>query len=74
MDGYAWANRQKRSGIAAKATILNRHLIPMLGDVKLNAISNEDVQRLKHCLNGKAAKTVNNTLTVLNVLLKTGVE
>ena len=32
MDGHARANRQKPSGIAAKETILNRHLIPMLGD------------------------------------------
>ena len=32
------------------------------------------VQRLKHHLGTKAAKTVNNVLTVLNVLLKTAVE
>lgn len=74
MDGHARANRQKPSGIAANETILNRHLVPMLGEVKLNAITNEDVQRLKHRLKEKAAKTVNNTLTVLNVLLKTAVE
>jgi integrase len=73
MDGHARANRQKPSGIAAKETILNRHLIPMLGNRNLDAITNEDVQRLKHGLNEKAAKTVNNTLTVLNVLLKTAV-
>ena len=46
----------------------------MLGDEKLDAITNEDVQRLKHRLKEKAAKTVNNVLTVLNVLLKTAVE
>ena len=74
MDGHARANRQKPSGIAAKETILNRHLIPVLGGKRLDAITNEDVQRLKHRLKEKAAKTVNNTLTVLNVLLKTAVE
>ena len=74
VDGHARANRQKPSGIAAKETILNRHLIPMFGDKKLDAITNEDVQRLKHRLQAKAAKTVNNVLTVLNVLLKTAVE
>jgi integrase len=74
IDGHARANRQKPSGIAAKETILNRHLIPMLGEKKLDSITNEDVQRLKHRLKEKAAKTVNNTLTVLNVLLKTAVE
>jgi integrase len=74
MDGYARANRQKPSGIAAKETILNRHLIPTLGDKKLDAITNEDVQRLKQRLKEKAPKTVNNTLTVMNVLLKAAVE
>lgn len=33
-------------------------------------VSNEAVQRLKHHLRGKSVKTVNNVLTVLNVLLK----
>ena len=41
---------------------------------KLDAITNEDVQRLKHRLQTKAPKTVNNVLTVLNMLLKTAVE
>jgi integrase len=74
MDGYARANRQKPSGIAAKETILNRHLIPVFGESKLDAITNEDVQQLKHRLKEKAAKTVNNVLTVLNVLLKTAID
>ena len=54
--------------------ILRVHLIPRLGRRRLDAISNEDVQRLKHALRAKAVKTVNNILTVLNVLLKTAVE
>jgi integrase len=74
IDGYARANRQKPSGIAAKLTILNTHLIPALGSKKLDAISSEDVQRLKHRLSAKSPKTVNNVLTVLNVLLKSAVE
>ena len=45
LDGHARANRQKPSGIAAKETILNVHLVPLLGDKKLDAITNEDVQR-----------------------------
>ena len=40
------------------------HLIPLLGSKKLDAITNEDVQRLKHGFK-KAPKTVNNVLTVL---------
>jgi len=74
LDGYARANRQKPSGIAGKATILNTHLKPILGAKKLDAITNEDIQRLKHRLQTKSPKTVNNVLTVLNVLLKTAIE
>jgi integrase len=73
MDGYAKANRQKPSGIAAKQTILGVHLVPRLGSTRLDAISNEAVQRLKHHLGSKSPKTVNNVLTVLNVLLKQAV-
>ncbi len=67
------ANRQKPSGIAGKETILRVHLVPLLGAKKLDAISNEDVQRVKVRLQAKAPKTVNNVLTVLNTLLKTAV-
>jgi len=74
LNGYARANRQKPSGIAAKETILNVHLVPVLGTKKLDAITSEEVQRLKHQLRGKAPKTVNNVLTVLNVMLKKAVE
>jgi integrase len=74
LDGHARANRQKPSGIAAKEMILRVHLIPALGHKKLGAITSEDVQRLKRQLGAKAAKTVNNILTVLNVLLKKAVD
>src|SRR5437762_6158701 len=46
IEGHARANRQKPSGIAAKETILNVHLIPLLGTRRLDAITNEDVQGL----------------------------
>ena len=74
LDGHARTNRQKPSGIAAKETILNTHLIPLLGSKKLDAITTEGVQQLKHDLRHKSPKTVNNVLTVLNVLLKKAVE
>src|SRR5262245_1251867 len=74
LDGHARANRQKPSGIAAKEMILRVHLVPALGYKKLGAIKSEDVQHLKSRLSTKAAKTVNNILTVLNVLLKKAVE
>ncbi|MGE5361221.1 MAG: tyrosine-type recombinase/integrase [Bacteroidales bacterium] len=74
LDGYARANRQKASGVAAKEMIVRVHLSPALGNRRLDTILNEDVQRLKHRLLKKAAKTVNNILTVLNVMLKKAVE
>src|SRR5882762_10750069 len=74
VDGHARANRQKPSGIASKEMILRVHLVPALGHKKLDAIKSEDVQHLKGRLSTKAATTVNNILTVLNVLLKKAVD
>lgn len=74
LDGHARANRHKPSGIAAKESILRVHLIPKLGTRKLDAITTEMVQKLKSDLTGRAIKTVNNTLTTLNMMLKKAVE
>jgi len=74
LDGYARANRQKPSGIAAKETILRIHLVPALGHKRLDAISNEDVQHLKAKLGVKAVKTTNNVLSVLKTVLRVAVE
>ena len=74
LDGHARANQQKPSGIAAKESILKRHLIPLLGSRRLDAITTEQVQKLKKQLSDRAPKTVNNVLTVLNTLLKKAVE
>ncbi len=74
IEGHAKANRQKPSGVNQKQMVLRVHLMPVLGRKRLDAITNEDVQRLKHRLLGKSPRTVNNVLTVLNVLLKKAVE
>jgi len=74
VDGHARANRQKPSGIAATESILKWHLLPALGAKRLDAITNEQVQKLKLALAHRAPKTVNNVLTVLNTLLKKAVE
>jgi len=74
IDGYARANRQKPSSMASKESIGQLHLIPRFGSRRLNAITTEDVQRLKQHLHDRSPKTVNNVLTVLNVLLKKAVE
>jgi integrase len=74
LDGHARANRHKPSGVAAKEMVLRVHLIPALGDRILDSIKSEDVQKFKRDLHAKAPKTVNNILTVLNVLLRKAVE
>ncbi len=70
LEGHAAANQQKPSGIASKEAIFRVHLIPALGGKRLDAITSEDVQRLKWALRNKAPKTVNNVLSVLNTVLK----
>jgi len=62
------------SGIAAKRTILSLHLVGTMGGKRLDAITTDDVQKLKHRLREHAPKTVTNVLTVLSVLLKKAVE
>lgn len=74
IDGYATANRQKPSGISSKESILRVHLVPLVGDKPLNAITTEDVQKVKSALSGWSAETVNNVLTVLSMAPKTAVE
>jgi integrase len=74
VDGHARANRHKPSGINSIESILKWHLIPTLGPKRLDAITNEQVQRLKLVLVERAPKTVNNVLTVLSTLLKRAVE
>jgi integrase len=74
VDGHARANRHKPSGIAAVEGILRLHLVPTLGSRRLDAITHEQVQRLKLALVDRAPKTVNNVLTVLSTLLKKAVE
>lgn len=68
------AERQKPSVIAAKETIFRTHLLPLLGNLRLDEITALAVQDLKRQLVTKAPKTVNNVLTVLNVTLKKAVE
>lgn len=74
IEEYVIANRQKPSEVESKKSRLRLHLMPHLGLKRLDAIRNEDVQRLKSRLGKYAPKTVNNVLTVLNRLLSIAVE
>ena len=69
----AKANRQKPSGVAAKESILRVHLIPRIGKERLDSITTEDVETIKLTLEKRSAKTINNTLTVLNAVLRSAV-
>ena len=44
LEGHARANKQKPSGIAAKEMIGRVHLLPLIGDRRLDAITTERVQ------------------------------
>jgi integrase len=74
VDGHARANRHKPSGINGILSILKWHLVPELGSRRLDAITSEQVERLKLALTNRSPKTVNNVLTVLNTMLKKAVE
>ncbi len=50
------------------------HLLPFLGEKRLDEIASEVVQRIKQHLSTKAPKTVNNVLTVLSKLMKVALE
>ena len=74
LDGYARANRQKASGISSKESHLRIHLVPMLGKLALDQITDERVAELKGAKTHLSPKTVNNCLSVLNKLLDVAVE
>jgi integrase len=74
MEGYVKANRLKASSVAAKKSIFETHLVPMLGSRRLDRITDEDVQRLKAKLSDRSRKTVNNVLTVLCNVLRVAVK
>jgi integrase len=74
MEGHARANQEKPSNLDTRERIYRRHLAPLLGDLALDEIDDEHVQRLKGRLSKMKPKTVNNVLTTLNKLLKVSVE
>jgi len=74
MDGYARANQEKPSSIDTRGWIWRVHLQPNLGRMRLDAIDDEAVQRLKGKLGSYSPKTVNNVLANVSKLLKVAVE
>jgi integrase len=74
VEGHAKANQQKPSTIDTRERIYRNHLQALFADVRLDAIDDEQVQRLKGRLSALKPKTVNCVLTVLAKLLKVAVE
>jgi len=74
IDEYVVANRLKPSTIENKKMLLRSYLVPILGERKLDEISEVDVQRLKAGFAELAPATVNNILTLLSTVLKTAIE
>lgn len=74
LEGYVRANRHKPSGRASTESILRVHVVPCLGTRRLDAVTTEEVQRLKQHLARKAPKTVNNILATLNRMLTVAVD
>ena len=61
------ANRHKPSGVNHKQIIFRNHLVPQLGTKRLDAITNEDVQRLKHRLQTKAIRTILTSIVAISI-------
>ena len=74
IDEYVVANRLKPSTIENKKMLQRSYLVPILGERKLDEISEADVQRLKAGFAELAPATVNNILTLLSTVLKTAIE
>ncbi len=76
IEGHVKANRLKPSSAEAYESLFRIHLEPAFGDLRLDAIGDELVQRFKGELveDEKANKTINNVLTALSVTLKRAVD
>jgi integrase len=75
LDTYATTNN-KPSEIESKRSILRVHLVPELGDVRLDRIGAPEIEvyKAKKLKAGLARKTINNHLTVLRKLLSIAAE
>ena len=70
LEDHVKANREKPSTQRTKRHCCSNYLIPAFGDQRLDAFTPEDVQRLKLAMAHLSPKTLNNTLSVFNSVLK----
>ncbi len=73
---HCMADRLKTSSIESKKQVLHNHLLPVVGKVKLDEVTLQQVQTIKGnmCSNGNSPSTVNNALSALNMILKKAAE
>jgi integrase len=74
MEQYVLANQLKPATVANYRTDLHQYLLPVLGELRLDEIDAEAVQRLKAERSGLMATTVNKMLARLKSMLRTAVE
>ncbi|MEZ4447900.1 MAG: site-specific integrase [Nannocystaceae bacterium] len=74
MTEYVVANRLKPSTIYNKEILIRNYLVPALGELPLDAITETDVQRLKGRFVDQKPSSVNNMLTCLSTILKSAIE
>jgi integrase len=76
MDTYVKARGNKPSERASKRRILDHHLLPRFGRLRLDEIGREEIDKIKAELleSGRQKKTVNNIVGVLSTLLAYAVD
>lgn len=65
------ANRQRPSTYLHKETQLRAYILPVLGRVRIDALSDAEIARLKAHHEGLAASTLNNMLALVRLMLRT---
>lgn len=76
IEGHVNANRLKPSSAEAYESVYRTHLLPAFGELRLDALGDELVQRFKGELveDELSSKSINNVLTALSVTLKRAVD
>ncbi|MCB9703087.1 MAG: site-specific integrase [Myxococcales bacterium] len=74
MTEYVIANRLKPSTISNKKILIRNYLVPALGELRLDEISESEIQRLKTRFVDHKPSSVNNILTCLSTILKSAIE
>lgn len=74
VEGYIKANRLRPSTLSERETSFDKHLIPALGDVRLDRITPERIQQFKADRPHLKSITVNKLLTLLRAVLNVAVE